>query len=546
MKLLIKKTIIYFSILLLFMIFNNSTTKAAKNELCKVSQGTTSYDMYFPFYIYKIEKEYAMMSNLNEYSLTTTVIENSTQCSSIYLQSSDSFKDRYGYSYLNTVYYVSQNQNNSSNENKYTLATSQFTTTSELSAFMSGGTTQYGALIKGTYISLDNTPPQIIQKNWSGAYITNINSPVTVHGLKLLIRGYDETDGEVTTYIIEDNYSQYKNTIGGPYNITYGAKDSAGNEGTLTVQVYVTDTTEPSISGASEYTNNMSNPIDIQNIKQNLKATDNYDTNPEITVKEDNWSDNKNNKGTYKITFIATDSSNNASQDFVVSITNIDDIAPVIRGENTYNVSNSSQISLDYILSQLEITDNIKQTLTPSIENNTYSPNKTTVGTYYINISVTDEDNNKSDPFTINIHVFDNIAPVFYVSSNFIAVETNTKLTVEQLKKIIAQANNIDYEETSLATIDYDDYSSNYQNEGTHIVTLTYTFKDGKQKIIEQNIKVIDSTKIEIPTTNEQTNVEQQPTKSKNNIFAKIWKAITSFFTNVWKKIKYLFSFKWL
>lgn len=523
---------------------NVQTTSAQNTGMCVISQGSTTQNFTLPFYINKVEYNYAFMSNKNTYTDTVSSVETEQSCANISLKSNDKSKDKNGGSYINTVYYISQTNRALTAQEKYDLGKNQFATVNNFSAFYNNGETQYASVISGKYIIIDETPPQIIKDGWTGSYITNINSPSSIDEIKNLMKAEDETDGTVEIYVITDEYTENKKTVGGPYIVTFGAKDSSNNEAQIDMQIYIVDTTSPTISGTSTYTSNMSNHISVSAIKQALVVTDNYDQNLSITQLNDTWSSNKNNEGTFFITYQAIDSSNNKSEIFTVSITNYDDIAPLISGENTYNVSNTSQITQEYILSVLKITDNIEQTIIPSITIDNYSPNKNTVGSYTMTIKAKDKNNNESLDFIVTINVFDNTAPVFYVSGKFIAVSPDTKLSIDQLTRIIAQSNNIEYNDVTTTTLNYDNYTSNYNTSGTYTISLTYTLTDNSLKDIIQDIKVIDIENIEFPSTS--TSKNNNSTKNKLNWFQRLWNTIIKLFLNIWNAIKYFFSFKWL
>lgn len=544
-----------FAFLFSFFIFSNaSNVNASSNSIIRVSQNTDVKEYTGSLYVYEITYKYKFMGNFSDPYTASLKYTLNGSFENISLIPRDVKGDSTGGYYLNYVYYIQGNESSFTAEEMYEKSGKQFSNVATNSAFFSGEDTVSGTAINIESVVFDNTEPSIVQDGWSGAYVTNVNTPISVDTLKTMLRAYDETDGNVEIYVVSDNYSANKNIVGGPYNVVYGAKDASENEATITIQVYVVDTTAPVISGTNSYISNMSSPISLETIKGNLSVSDNYDTGLTINLVEDNWSANKDKKGTYSIIYNATDSSGNVSSNFIVSVQNKDDIKPVITGTNEYNVSNTTEIAIDTIISDLTATDNVDGKISisiASIQSNEYTENKYTVGSYDIVFVVADSSNNFSDEFVVTVNVFDNIAPVFYVSGNFVAVDADTVLTREQLIQIIAQMNNIETTALSNVTCSYDTYTKNATKVGTYRVILSYNYNNGSVINVDTDIKVVRDGLI----LNENVNSDKEENKNEgkeeveekvDNWFKKLCNEIKNFFINLGKWILRYICFGWL
>lgn len=378
-----------------------------------------------------------------------------------------------------------------------------------------------------TIPALDNTKPVI--DGWVGVYYTNYDNPKPIEDIISKISAIDETDGSVTINITQNNYTNKEKTLGS-HLVQLTASDKAGNTSSITIDIVVVDATKPTITGTNTYTSNMSSPITQESIKAQLKANDNYDTNLEIELLQDNFTDNEQKKGSFTISYITTDSSTNKSEIFMVTVTNKDDIKPIITGKNNFEVNSTGTITPEYIISELNALDNVDTNLTINLINDTYTINKTIVGTYTMNFIVIDNSENTSDTFIVNITVKDDIPPIFLISKDFFSVDDTITLTHKQILDILLATNNIEESHLLEYKIIEDNYTYNSTTEGTYNVKYELKMNNGQIVELHSNIDVIGNK-----------NIKTNKSKSKNTI-----DYIKEFITNLFKTIIKYLCFGWI
>jgi len=366
----------------------------------------------------------------------------------------------------------------------------------------------------------DDIPPTI---EGLDNYTSKLSSPLSIkeiiYSLAASDNGIDISDN---IFISNDYYSTYLNTLGEKF-IYFQVMDSSNNiSKPFKVTINLIDDVPPQIFGIDTYTSNLSSPLSLTYLKQQLTILDNFDGNisNNLEVLEDTYSNNINKKGTYHITFQAKDNSNNISETFKISITNIDDISPTITGPGNLTYSINNKPSLNNLLSEYIISDNIDQKLEIEVINDTYS-NSLSTGTFYIELSTTDSSNNKSLPFIIKIDVVEVILNLNKLS---LYLPTSTILTIEEINSLI------NLQETY--TILENTYTPNYLYEGTY--KIQYKLEDNSKIVLT----ITTFTPKEIKTVNKQQKKETFITKIKS-FFKKIINQIKKFF----KKIKLLYIF---
>ena len=151
-------------------------------------------------------------------------------------------------------------------------------------------------------------------------------------------------------------YEEYTANVAVPglYPVILSVSDNASNSTSITFYIEIIDNTPPVIEGEKYFISTLSSPITISDIQSSLSVTDNVDKNlnSQIFVCSDNYSLNKNIVGTYSIYFCVYDSSENLSNEFMVTIEVKDDIPPVIEGLNYYNSYLSSPLTIQEIISK--------------------------------------------------------------------------------------------------------------------------------------------------------------------------------------------------
>lgn len=519
-----KKYLILTLALAFFFLFNNQITKAESKGTCFIKQQEKTYSINTPFFWYEVRQTTIINNNLSPtitYNHKQTYISDKDTCLSIN-NSIPSYENITTNTIEIKTYYYSQ-QKIENSEEIFNKSPSIFKNYSDLS--------QENLTITSDFLSLDNSPPIIANENINPVIITPLETIINLNYLKSKLTAYDEVDGTVNVEIYEDNYSKNHDILG-EYKVLFSASDTSNNTAYLTIIIKVIDNIKPLINGQQSLKNYISNPLTIQQIKNSLTVSDNYDKNLNelIIVTSENYTNNIKNEGIFQISFKVSDLSNNESDIFTVNIENYDDISPTLIGEKEYKISNKNKLDLNKLKSQMIANDNLDQSPTISITEDNYTFNYYNPGIYQVTYICKDKNNNYSTPLTINIIVEDTTKPIFYISKNFIGIDGNASVTIDQLLDIIEQANNIDKNNLLSYEIIKDDYSANKNTPGQYELTIEFNYKD-KDCVTLQTYIVVDTY----------SSPQQKSTPNKT-----FWSAIKNFFIKIINFIKYIFSFSWL
>ena len=362
----------------------------------------------------------------------------------------------------------------------------------------------------------DDIPPLIEGLN---SYESHMSNPLSINEIMHSLVAYDNVDGDLTSglFIIEDNYSNFQNKKG-VKSIYFQAMDSNNNISVpFKVSITLIDDVSPQIFGLNIYESHLSNPLSLTYIKQQLTVLDNIDGNisNKLEIINDTYSNNINKKGTFYITFIANDSSSNASQEFKISITNIDDVKPYFSGPSNLVYHLSNKPSLNSILTQYTPKDNIDTNLKTTIVEDSYSSSNTT-GIFFISISCSDESNNESVPFLITIEITDTVVEA--ETTIYLTISTSKQLSIEEISKLV----NIN----APYTIIKDTYKDNYNIETTSLIVYEL---EGKKNI---NLNITTFQEETTRLTNNEIKKETLLIKIKR-FFTKIFSSIKNFFRRI-------------
>lgn len=374
--------------------------------------------------------------------------------------------------------------------------------------------------------------------NGEAIHYTNVDKPRDLATILTGITAVDETNGEVPIVIEEDNFTANRYKMGN-YTVLLSATDGAGNKATMTLTIYVIDVTAPVISGPTALTSNMSSPLTEAAIRSKLSVSDNCDTNITIDLVEDKFTGHSQESGSFTVTYKAVDDSGNVSGIHTVTVTTKDDIAPTITGTSHYNVSSIGAITLDYMKSQLTITDNIDSAdkITFVVMENNYIDNSTFVGDHTVIVYALDSLGNKSENFVITVTVYDNIAPVFWTNEDFFSVDDSLKLTHDDIVAIlIAQSKTIESTNVAAYSVIKDEYSSNANAAGNYGVAYQLKMVDGSVVQLASNIKVIGEEDNVIDQVENTEKIEQRATNIWKNI-GNVIKNFGEFFNKLLKSL---------
>lgn len=191
-------------------------------------------------------------------------------------------------------------------------------------------------------------------------------------------------------YIVSDNYTNNKTKLG-TYSIVFGVEDASGNETTFTKKVEVIDDVAPVINGPTTLTKPITSTLTINDIKQQLTATDEKDgnVNASLVVITDNFTGKGNITGTYTIVFEASDSKGNKAT-HTVTVQVIDNIAPIfyIKDGVSIVLSPGVELTRQQIIDLLIASDQLPVggTTTFSFPIDNYTGNEETPGVYPMQI----------------------------------------------------------------------------------------------------------------------------------------------------------------
>ena len=369
------------------------------------------------------------------------------------------------------------------------------------------------------------------------SFISKLSSLLSTQTIisNLIVEDNIDKDAYKNLYIIVDNYSKNKYSLG-TYSLVIGCYDDNENESLpYVIEITVIDDLLPTIQGDRIYESYISTPLTIKQILSNLIVLDNYDGNivHKIEILSDTYSENKSKTGIYSISFIVKDSSNNCSEPFDVEIIIYDDILPIIEGNNFYKTLISEKIDVLSLLLSLSANDNIDGNISSKIEldEDSYSTNHNIPGTYFLSFYVVDSSGNISIPFKIKILVEEQLSILKSLNNSFIFLDTNIQKNDNEILEFLG----IDTREfTNFITLE-NTYFNNYKVPGNYSIYYEFTNNDNTKELLKLNINVIE-------TLQETTNIPQKTNnQKKETIFTKIISFFNSIFNKLFAWLKNLF-----
>ncbi len=339
----------------------------------------------------------------------------------------------------------------------------------------------------------DVTPPTNTGTN---NFIVNVNNMLTIEKILEQCSAVDETDGPVQVkYTPEGTTYNPENRQLGKFVIKAYAEDKAGNRNSFDITVTVTDIDKPVLSGTQNYEQSYDDPITLETIKSAITVSDNYDSELELQVIQDNYTGHERELGAKTITFKAVDSSKNESDVFTVTINVYDKKPPVISGAESIKVANNAPIDLETFKSKFTINDDLDGSITDfTVEGfDAYLAKKDVVGTYPVTIKAKDKSNNEISK-SVNIIVEDRMAPDVILNDYFIILEQGSSLTEEQIREYASKVLGITKESITEVNGIYDtNYVGNYKLSVKTITGDVYSFslnvgeKSNQYEIVELN-----------------------------------------------------------
>ncbi|MFW5794363.1 MAG: hypothetical protein ACOCV1_02660 [Bacillota bacterium] len=350
--------------------------------------------------------------------------------------------------------------------------------------------TNYESYIQGTMIDTESPYFQS-----SGSIISYVDQPITDLEILESLVAIDAIDGDVSEniVIVDDQYSDYMHTIGS-YHIVFSVTDSSGNSTEITIPIEVVDVLDPVFSDLGVIQAVYPNVYSVEDIKAMLSASDNYDgdISNNITLIEEDYTNNSDKVGTYEMTFSVSDSSNNTTN-YTQVIEVVDNEGPLIEGVSEIHTGYQEYITETEIKNQLTVTDNYDSDLDLTIvtEENTYKNNANILGNYSIVFSVTDSSGNRTEK-TIDIIVIDSVSPMVYFDLAYIQVYADTVMDLPDFAELLTKSNELDSTKSYLITVKYDSYTKHANIPGTYHLSLIFEDEVGDKLEKDLEIRVIN------------------------------------------------------
>ncbi|MBE6123918.1 MAG: hypothetical protein E7184_00035 [Erysipelotrichaceae bacterium] len=321
-------------------------------------------------------------------------------------------------------------------------------------------------------------------------YYANVGQLTSLDKLLSYIKASEDVKNlnAINVEPISNEYESSYNQLGN-YLVTFRAIDANNNISILNMWVNVVDIISPTIDGPTSLESKMSSPLTIEEITSFLIVSDNYDQNVNISLLVDCFTFNEQKIGSFEVQFISIDSSDNQTI-HTITITTIDDVPPIIKGVTKIIKGSNSSMDTNYVISKLQMIDNIEgsQNNLTIFEDN-YSNNENKEGIYYLSLIATDSQGNSSEPYIINIEVYDSVPPIFHVDENIIVTDTSRLVTKEEIWQLFIKTNQLKEESIANLSLIQDTYTNNYKKAGTY--SISYSLETNEQiKILSVDIEV--------------------------------------------------------
>lgn len=244
------------------------------------------------------------------------------------------------------------------------------------------------------------------------------------------------------------------------------------------------------ISGQENFVTNVDDAKTLSYFIDYFEAWDNVDGDltSSIYVVTDNYTANMSVLGAHTVVLGVTDSNNNESTlEFTVNVVDITN--PVISGNSTKaTISYTQTYNISAFKSTLVASDNHSSLINSDIvvKSDSYTSNKTSLGTYTIVFEVADASGNIGT-FTKQVEVVDDIAPMFSGPTT-ITKPTGSILTVADIKAELSASDVKDGNRTSYISVQTDNYTGHGDRVGSY--TVVFEVADTKGNIATHTVTV--------------------------------------------------------
>lgn len=305
---------------------------------------------------------------------------------------------------------------------------------------------------------------------------------------------------------------------------------------------FVDDNVCPTISCANpsvlDITSSYTNKISKEDIYEYFTVYDTFDFEPSFKI--DGYSDylSSSSIDTFNLYVYAYDSSGNMStNDYVVNIIQVDDVAPLIEGPSLIYKSSEKIFTSEELINIYSVKD-LTTTQVEFIDGDStgkklYLENASKSGSYCFRLKATDEFENVGTK-SVDIKVSSEIAPVIYYDDT-ILVNSNIKLELTDFVNLLKISNEVDISNTNAYQVTTDNYTENFSVEGTHSYTLKVSSSSGNSFTKEFKVKV-SKVNFEYEEDGEKTFIDYI-SDFFNSIKNWFWK-------NIFKPIFKLFGYK--
>ncbi len=350
--------------------------------------------------------------------------------------------------------------------------------------------TGYEAYIQGSIV--DTESPYFTSAN---KVISYVDSPITINDIQSSLTAYDGIDGDVSASItlVNDNYTANTSVLG-TYQCEFSVTDLAGNSTNVIIDVQVVDVLKPVFSNIGVVQAVYPNVYTTEDILSMLYASDNYDgdISSSIVFVDGNYLENSSTVGIYYMNFEVFDSSGN-KETYSQNIEVVDLEGPIIHGVDTLAVGYDANLTDSNILELFTCTDNydLESELSLVVESNFYTNNKDTIGTYDVELSVTDSNGNITYK-TLTINVVDQIGPVIYMDYSVIQTYSDSVMELPDFINLMINTNEIDGTINYSVSVMYNSYSGMENIPGVYHLRLKMTDDFGETIDKDFEIKVVD------------------------------------------------------
>lgn len=248
---------------------------------------------------------------------------------------------------------------------------------------------------------------------------------------------------------------------------------------------------EPNQSGYIK--SNVDTPLSIDDIKSEIYVIDDSleDISGGVVVDLDDYSINSKTLGLYEARFKLVDAASNEAK-FSVFIEVVDTTKPTIAGPAIIEASSLDKISLDEIISLLDVLDNYDTSPDVSVSIDNYSDNYNKIGSYNIKLEASDQSGNKTSHDLV-VNVVDKVAPVV-TGPEWIYKNNNEILLVEDIINQFQATDDVDGDISSKIKVRYDMYSVNPYKVGSFGIDFEVSDSAGNIKYFSTIVTINDNT----------------------------------------------------